>query len=159
MSPIKTEPKGPKPPLPGLTKRSGAVATDTTPAPGGAGGIAFPPSVAWVTSWRSGATWRGGRPRSYWPGAPEALTSNSSSAEIITAQNANLQSDSAAFLTAMNAIVLGGITGACGFPSYFTKGAFRPTPVFFPFSSAAVHGRLASQRRRTGKERGFPVVG
>lgn len=125
---------------------------------GGHSSPPYPPQVAVCVSWQSGKTWRGGGPRTYLPAIYQGDTQNIGS-PILSTTFAN------AVVTAGNALIaavfaISGMTSSVnlGMPSYYSKGAFRPTPLFFAFGSALVHERLDSQRRRSGKEAAYPVV-
>lgn len=134
----------------------GLEASAATATNGAVGTAAFPPAVAVCGSWITTATWRGGRPRTYLPGVPTTATTTAGGSQISGSSISGYSLAFANFLTAMNAITGSGIALALGFPSYYTNYTIRPVPLFFPFLGVRVHGRLDSQRRRTGKESTFP---
>ena len=119
-------------------------------------GAGLPPGVSIGLTWQSGATWRGGKPRTYVPGIPSADLAAANGSALAAGIASAWQTAGAAVLTAMNALLDGGVSFQLGFPSYYTKYTLRSTPVFFPFTGCVVHGRIDSQRRRNGKERYFP---
>lgn len=126
-----------------------------------AGGNASPvltPQVAICISWVAPVTWRGGRPRTYLPAVPSGYQSQIGRPDITPASATTIATGAVAFMTAIQAIA--GVTAVSnlGVPSYYYRGAFRPTPLFLIFTGALVHERLDSQRRRLGKERSFPVA-
>lgn len=223
--PITTEPKGPKPPLPGLVKvdlmysgvtitslkahnimhlllnpvttlsaaNMAILATDfinawnsnltpilsnqyqvgtctttmldgtgtegfaSTTIAGGGTSAPLPPQCAVCITWKASFSWRGGRPRTYLGGITGDFQNSVADSKLAPAKVATLETAVSAFLTAVNAITVGGATVALGFPSYYSKGAFRTPPLFFPFTGHVVHERLDSQRRRSGKESLFGV--
>jgi hypothetical protein len=119
---------------------------------GGNTGATMPASVAIGLSWPIARRYRGGHPRTYLAGVPAASVAGVSTVAPTAA--ANIETDAAAFLAAVN-----GATGAemtalqLGALSYRTGGSPRTTPVFDPFlGGATVHSRLDTQRRRLGRE-------
>jgi hypothetical protein len=129
---------------------------DSTAQSGTNATASFPPSVAITASWSSGATWRGGKPRTYLPGVPESAVVSPGAAQLTTNAITSYENAWSAFMNTMNGVLGGGIAFQLGFPSYYHNFQFRTPPLFFPFFGVKVHGRLDSQRRRTGKERYFP---
>lgn len=121
-------------------------------AVGGVSGVVYPPNVALAITWKAGITWRGGRPRSYLGGIPQSYSATQGQPQITSTAATAVNAGAGGFLSAFNAHTYSGVGIALGVPSYFTKGAFRPVPLFFPFLSTFVHERLDSQRRRLGKE-------
>jgi hypothetical protein len=118
---------------------------------------ALSPSVAVCASWTSAATWRGGKPRTYLPGVPSGAVVAAGESQLTTNSINGYRDGFSSFMADMNAVLDTGVALALGFPSYYHNYAFRPLPLFFPFTGVKVHGRLDSQRRRSGKERYFPV--
>lgn len=103
-----------------------------------------------VVSWVTSVYWRGGKPRTYFPGVIQSQVTQGRT--IGTADAAAWKADAQGFRTAINALTHGAITGtALGFVSFRSGNADRPTPLFFPFNDATAHHRLGSQRRRMGK--------
>lgn len=125
--------------------------------PGTATGL-YPPQCAVVVTWKGAIPWRGGRPRTYLPGVPTSATSGSSqSSALATSYTSALATAAIAFINQINAFSITGGSCTFGLVSYFSRGAFRSTPLFIPLTTAVVHDRLDSQRRRSGKERQFPI--
>lgn len=124
---------------------------------GGASGNANPPQCACCVSWRAPFSWRGGRPRTYLPGVPVSGQVAAGYAALSTGFTAPLAARMVTFLATVNTFTFSGSIMQLGFPSYYTRGAFRPVPLFFSMTSAVVHDRLDSQRRRSGKESVFGV--
>lgn len=118
----------------------------------GTGGTAVTDgSCSAVTSWLTSVYWRGGKPRTYFPGALTALVNADdhtfTAAALTTATTAGNN-----FRTDVNALAPGTITGTqFGFVSFSTGNAPRVTPLFFSISGARCHPRLGTQRRRLGK--------
>lgn len=124
-------------------------ATKAVSHTGSISGAAATANVAAVISWLSSAYWRGGKPRTYLPGVPEADIDNVYS--IDDTWKAALASDYADVLTNVNGITTARVDQTkLGFVSYATGGEWRSPPLFFAFSGNTVHDRIASQRRRLG---------
>lgn len=108
--------------------------------------------LAIVISWLTAGYWRGGKPRTYVPGATGNISPTAQS-QWSSATLTAMQTAAAAFRTGVNALTGGTtITGtSLGFVSFFTAGAARTTPLFFAFTGQKIHPRVAHQRRRDGK--------
>jgi len=103
-----------------------------------------------LISWLSTVYWRGGKPRTYLPGAINADIQNGS--ENINAYITTLRTAATGFRTAINALTQGTITSTVlGMVSFQTGGVARTPAVFYAFTGAQVHQRLGTQRRRMGK--------
>lgn len=136
----------------------GVIATQADSTVGGVADVSMPPNTAVCISLRSGITARGGRGRVYIPGIPATNVVATGDPSIIVA-SANT------WKTAMNNIIgalightISGTQLELVVPSYYTHYTLRPVPLVGYVTSAAVNVRLASQRRRLGKERNFQVV-
>lgn len=136
---------------------SGLATSGVFNSVGTAGGNNIAPSTCITLSWRAGAYWRGGKPRTYLPGPTTSQLTNIGSASLLSATTAALATAANSFIADVAALNDGGKVFALGFVSYYSKGVFRPFPLFFPFTAAVVHDRLDSQRRRSGKERFYGV--
>lgn len=107
-------------------------------------------AICKVISWLTTVYWRGGKPRTYSPGA--VTTDLATSIALTTTERTNMQTAASGFRTAINALTQGTITGTVlGFVSFTTGNAPRPTPLFFAFTGVRVHPRIGTQRRRLGK--------
>jgi hypothetical protein len=107
-------------------------------------------SAALCISWLSTVYWRGGKPRTYLPGLSTAQVANNY--QIAGASITSAKTAATGFRTAVNALTATSITGTTlGFVSFRSGNAPRGTPIFFAFTGATVHGRVASQRRRLGR--------
>jgi hypothetical protein len=133
-----------------LTDSLGAVGHHSGSYPGDVAGDSLTASVAVCLSWKISRRYRGGHPRTYLCGIPDSVTANVQqlSAGAVT----NYLSDATGFMNAVNAIVLGGATVSLGCVHYVRNGSPLSPGEFDTIQSAAVHPRLDSQRRRTGKE-------
>ena len=124
-------------------------ASATTAIFGASTGAQVPFNVALVTSWKIGAFYRGGKPRSYLGGIPESaldtprVWNDAYLGDIETAMQS--------FHDQINGIVEGSVT-------FLTHGVWhkrragvvlRPW-TFDPITGSAVQKRVCSQRRRTG---------
>lgn len=118
----------------------------------GTGTNPLPPSVALVISWTIPAHYRGGHPRTYIPGMLEnGLTTAGGNAWTSGLRNA-VAAFGGAFLNSFLTSTAAGIAEQLGTISFRRNNAPLATPVFYPFTGGVVHGRIDSQRRRTGKE-------
>lgn len=131
-------------------EQSGAInGTYTEPA--------LPPQCAVALSWQISRRYRGGKPRTYIPAIPTAAVGGDGSAALTSAYMTIAEDAGATFLANINGIA--GLTHdiqLCNV-SYFSGLAPRISPQVDVTQSVVVHGRLDSQRRRSGKESAFPV--
>src|SRR5262245_23053982 len=112
-------------------------------------GALIPVNVACVLSWHIARRYRGGHPRSY---APFGVGADVSAGHLWnTGAQQAFQSGANAFLTAMNAITIGGSSYFLINVSYHTAHALRPVPTRDPILSVSVDDRIDTQRRRLGK--------
>jgi len=136
-----------------------AIATSSGPSMTGSGSAqAFPPQNTVCWSWRITASYRGGKPRTYVPGIVQNATLTSGDSQLSVSFTNSFQGVGGSLLTTMNAMTVDGGIYQMGTVSYHTGHAVRPTPIWRPFQSCEVHERLDSQRRRSGKEAGFPEL-
>jgi hypothetical protein len=124
---------------------------------GGGSASVLPPQCAVCVTWHAGITWRGGRPRTYLGGIPNGAAQLLGSPQISSTYSSALATGATNWLSDVSAPVYSGANWAAGVPSYYSKGAFRPVPLFFPFNGAVVHDRFDSQRRRSGKESAYSI--
>lgn len=136
----------------------GAQGSEGSPFPGTDASQSFPPNNAVCVSWTFTGAWRGGKPRTYVPGVPLDAVNTPGSAQLKPTYASNVRTTWLATLTLLNAITIGGVSPTFGFISYFHNYAFRPVPLFFNYGPPKVHERVDSQRRRSGKERYFPLA-
>lgn len=119
---------------------------------GGQTGTGLTAQVAGVISWGIGAYYRGGHPRTYVPAMSNSNTATEST--FTTAFATLLETDGAAFVTAVNAVTSGAFTGVkLVTVAYARHNAWLGTPLVFPIVNASAHLRIDTQRRRLGKER------
>jgi hypothetical protein len=123
-------------------------ATDTTA--GTRSGTAMPNSVAACITWRINNRYRGGHPRTYLPAGVIADVSggNRWTDAFVTAMN----TAAAAFLTALNAISLGGSSYKAVCLSYTRDKVARIPPVPYTIQSGLADHRPDTQRRRLGRD-------
>jgi hypothetical protein len=124
------------------------AATDTTA--GTRSGTAFPNSVAACITWKINVRYRGGHPRTYLPAG--VLADLQSGNRWTDAFVSAADTAAAAFLTAMNAISVGGSTYKMVCLSYVRAGVQLGSPVPYLIQSALVDHRPDSQRRRMGRD-------
>lgn len=137
---------------------SGAQAVSTHAAtPGAVTGNVYPPQTAVCISWEVGTTYKGGKPRTYVAGIPMTATSTEGSSTISSAYATAMAQGGLQLMNGIDGLTVDSLTGfVLGLLSYRTGHTVRPTPLFHPFVGVRVHERLDSQRRRSGKESGFP---
>jgi hypothetical protein len=110
-------------------------------------------NAAILVNYPSSIRYRGGHPRSYYPGAASNTLADD------THWNSTLITNVGTYLTALqndyNTLTSGGTTlaGQCAV-SYVTAGAPRVTPLVMNIApgSYTVEARIASQRRRIGRK-------
>lgn len=137
-----------------------AIST-ATPMFGTSAGTSLPPQCAVCLSWQIAETYRGGKPRMYLPGIPDNAPVSKGDSALQASYATAMEAAGSAFRTAVNAIVPTGPVGATvtlGTISYHTGHAVRPTPLFREYINVAVHERIDSQRRRSGRESAFGVI-
>lgn len=133
----------------------------TTAPPGTRAGVPLTVQNALTASWVIQSRYRGGHPRTYFPGGVQADTL--SGHQWTTAFISVAQSGFEAFRVALNGITSGTITFTFVMLSYFSGShelpgqpppppVLRPIPVPFAINGVVVHPRIDTQRRRLGKE-------
>lgn len=140
-----------------LTSSSAPSIEETGSVPGRYAQPALPPQCTVALSWTIARRYRGGKPRTYIPSIPTSAVAGEGTAKLTSAYMTIAETAADSFQT-----VIGEISGLSA-PvfgvnvSYYDGGALRISPVIDPIIGIAVHGRLDSQRRRSGKESAFPV--
>lgn len=135
----------------------GLISAVTGTVNGSHAGHSLPPNVAVCVSWRSTIVQRGGRPRTYIPGPPDAALTSLDNPTLLSTYSGGLATAASNMVNDFTALSIGGHFVNLGVPSYYSKCNLRPVPQFFSFGSAVVHDRLDSQRRRLGKERLYAI--
>jgi hypothetical protein len=108
-------------------------------------------SLSCVISWAFASTWRGGKPRTYLASLPTEAFADSNTLDSTFVSN--VLSGAGAFLTAVNALSgPAGGTNTLIVQSFFSGNAPRASAATYAISSAAVHPRISSMRRRLGRE-------
>jgi hypothetical protein len=124
---------------------------------------ALPPQCSKCISWVGAPAYRGGKPRTYLPGA-STLDILPGTSTLVAARCTTLKTAAVAALGDVGWTTIGGVTGQLGTVSYVKKSLVpepphrRPVPLFWAYLSANVHERIDSQRRRSGKESAFIEV-
>lgn len=136
---------------------SGLTGSASAGVAGTAANLPSLPQAAVCVTWRAAAYWRGGKPRTYLPGPPSTATSTAGDSLLTSTYANGLATAAENFITDVSAIGIGSTFAALGAVSYYSRYAFRQPPLFLPYISAVVHDRMASQRRRSGKESLFPI--
>lgn len=112
-------------------------------------GALIPVQVACVFSFHVNVRYRGGHPRMY---VPAGVAADVSAGRLWSgAAQTAFATAASGFVTAINAIQLGGSTFFMIMVSYHTAHALRPVPARFPIVGTAVDDRIDTQRRRLGK--------
>src|SRR6266480_7432 len=134
-----------------LASRTGAVGTFALSHVGTAAGNPEPPvSVAVCASWTIQDRYRGGHPRTYFAGVQSAAITNGST--LTTAAHTLWLNAASALLTDFNAITAAASSWQMVCVRYFNQSQLLQNPYVRPVTGQAVHGRIDSMRRRTGKE-------
>lgn len=120
-------------------------------------GTVLSPGQTVAITWKANIAWRGGRPRTYLAGITNAFTVNPGGSGLNSSRTSALATSAIGFIGDINALTIASGATTLGFPSYYSKYQFRPTPIFYFFTTAVVHDRLDSQRRRNGKESAFGI--
>lgn len=133
---------------------SGITGTKVFLSMGVAGAIsaeAVPPSSAWVASWGNAGFYRGGHPRTYFPGMPAGNLDTPGGRLISGTFRATLQAAAFVFFENVANASTGWSGGTPGFIHAAEARACLTPPVFLSWDSVLVRQRLCSQRRRLGK--------
>ena len=130
-----------------LGSLTGATATNTVGLAGTGGSSELPASACVLVDWLISRRYRGGHPRTYWPGA------DAGSLMTPSAWNTDIATDWSTCMTALLAAVTGIETGAITLNglvnvSYVDADAWRVTNVVDPITGFRVSGLVRSQRRR-----------
>lgn len=137
---------------------STAVTTSAPALTGTATSASYPPQCAVCLSWSVNARYRGGKPRTYFPGIPQNSTGTSGGSGLTATYATNLKNAANSFLNDINGTNVDGLLLQLGTISYYQHKVPRPSPVFVPYIGVHVHERLDSQRRRSGREATYPVA-
>lgn len=104
-------------------------------------------ATAVVLDWHIDQYYRGGKPRSYFPGPPGSDCTDS--VHLTGTALTNWQTAAAGYLADINALASGGISAVkLGTVSFQRGNAWRVPPVFYPYNSVGVRSVLGIQRRR-----------
>lgn len=119
--------------------------------PGGVSGDQLSAQACCVISWLGGGSYRGGHPRTY---IPSMVQANLIDAAHFTDAYLNDVTDAGnAFITDVNGITAGGITGvALGVIHEFSGGSPLSPSTFNQYTGARVQPRVCTQRHRLGRE-------
>jgi hypothetical protein len=125
------------------------VATGTTSGTGGAS--ICPANVAVCWSWAISRRYRGGHPRTYIGGIPQAQVSTANT--MVTGYRTSHATAAAAIRTAVNAVTTSAGTAKLAAVHYYRAGSILPTPLVSQINGVSVDDRFDSQRRRLGRDR------
>jgi hypothetical protein len=133
-----------------LTNAAAATGAATDTTAGTRSGTAMPNSIAACITWKINNRYRGGHPRTYLPAGviADITGGNRWTDGFITSAN----TAATAFLTAMNAISVGGSTYKLVCLSYTRNKIALTTPVPYTIQSGLVDHRPDTQRRRLGRD-------
>ena len=110
----------------------------------------LPPNVAFVTSWKALESYRGGHPRTYWPGIPASALATAGG-RLVTGTFYNSANVGAGKLqTTINGTSIGGLTGHQLGCIRTTSHTGATVPRFLAFQTYSHNFRVDSQRRRLG---------
>lgn len=127
------------------------IDTAITYSGGGSGGAGVATdATCTLINWSISDYYRGGHPRTYLPGTPDAKITNGRNLDTTYATNVATAAN--AFLTAANAASHGGITAcALGTVRFASGNAWLSPPVFRAYNAATVSPIVATQRRRLAR--------
>lgn len=112
----------------------------------------MPDQVSACLSWLVSTTWRGGKPRTYFPGVVVSADLQDN-AHITSTLIASIEGAGNAWNTAVNAYTTSPfLTMALGTVRFFSGGVPLAPPVFLPYTGVSMHSRIATVRRRLGRE-------
>lgn len=133
-----------------LTATDAAVGSVASAHTGTRAGTPLPVNAAIVLSYHTSSRWRGGHFRNYLAAGVTADLANGKTLQStpLTAFN----SAAAGWANALAAKSVGGRTWSQVGVRYRDQKVALTTPLILPITSASVHDRLDSQRRRLGKE-------
>jgi hypothetical protein len=130
----------------------GAIGVNSTPASGIQSGTANAANVALCVSWQHGRHYRGGHPRTYYPGTITTDMTNPTTWAATTLSS--WQTTINAYLAAINALSGSGYGPvALSVVHYKMHGSVLADPLVDPITGASIDSRIDSQRRRLGKDR------
>jgi hypothetical protein len=102
-----------------------------------------------VVNWTIASRYRGGHPRTYFPGVQSGHVTNGHLLD--SAVLANWATAAAGYLADLNALTHGAITSTTlGTVSFASHNAWRVPPIFDAYLGAGVRSILGTQRRRLG---------
>lgn len=104
-------------------------------------------SACFVVDWSISSYYRGGHPRSYWPGVTGAQTTDG--AKLTSATQTNIATAANAWRNHINALTSTNVTQVeMGTVRYQANKLWLDPPVFYPFTSAKCSPYMGTQRRR-----------
>lgn len=114
----------------------------------GAAGVAVTDAAACcVVDWKISDYYRGGHPRTYFPGVPSGFVTNGST--ISNAQITALTTDFNAWRNHINALTATHVSQVeMGTVRFQSAGAWLTPPVFRAYTSCSIRSLLGTQRRR-----------
>lgn len=112
----------------------------------------MPDQITACLSWLVSTTWRGGKPRTYFPGivvSADLQDNAHMTSTLITA----LEGAGTAWMTAVNAYTTSPfLTMQLGTIRFFSAGVPLAPPVFLPYTGNFMHSRISTMRKRLGRE-------
>jgi len=130
-----------------LSSDSANVGSDSTAWTGTSEGVPVSAGSAFMVNWQQTRRYRGGKPRTYWPGFPanDLQTPSTWAVGAIGYMTAAIT----LFLANVQAFTHGSLVcTVLGCVSYVNGGEARVAPVWEPFTGFAVSGLIRTQRRR-----------
>jgi hypothetical protein len=104
-------------------------------------------SGSYLVQWVISAAYRGGHPRSYFPGPNNGDIQTGG--QLISSAHAALATHANDLHTAVNAITSTNVTTVeMGTVSFVRAAAWRTPPVFYPYTSAIANGSIGTIKRR-----------
>lgn len=138
-----------------LTTRTSNQGNDTTSVSGSGGAAISPNSLAACLTLKVVNRYRGGHPRIYLPGVPQANLAGDG-ATWSTGKASAYTAGGRAFRLAINALTAGSNTWSMCAVGYYVKvggvETYRNPPIIYTITDVLCHNRVDTMRRRLGKE-------
>jgi hypothetical protein len=131
-----------------------SVYVPESPAGGGQAGTPVSVNTCICVSWGLGVKYRGGKPRTYLSGTVATVIANPQ--ELTEAAASSTAALANTFISNVQTITVAESNLYLACVAYSRDKEPLANPLVLPVTSASVSRRLASQRRRLGKESSFP---
>lgn len=136
-----------------LTSSTSAIGENTTGGVGSVASAIVSPAAAVLNHKTIGRRYRGGHPRTYWPGITSDQTAGNAGRTLLAASVTNWEDVTDAFYNGVLTNVVADSACNCVFFAeccvhYFSEGALLPVPTVDLITARGIEPNLATQRRR-----------